>query len=93
MTTETTRTAPTRREYEALRAILDEIKSSGCAPTRGRIAQIMGTPSSSLSRILDGLEAKGLARAAYDAGPWMPLRGLDGQPVKVRAVVEVEASP
>lgn len=85
----TTKKAPTRREYEALSAILEEIKSSGCAPTRGRLASLMGSPTGSISRILDGLESKGLAKPAYDGGPWMPLRGLDGQPVKVRAVVEV----
>ena len=86
----TKKTTPTLREYEALKAILDEIRGGGAPPTRARIGVLMGTAADKIAFALDGLEAKGLARPLYNAGPWVPMKDLEGRPVKVRCAVEIQ---
>lgn len=86
----TKKTTPTLREYEALKAILDEIRGGGAPPTRARIGVLMGTAADKIAFALDGLEAKGLARPLYNAGPWVPMKDLDGTQLRVRFVVERE---
>ena len=83
--------SPTQREYDTLKGILDALAADGVPPTRGRIAQHMGTDTYGIGRPLTGLRAKGYASPAYDGGPWVPLRGLDGLPV--RLVCRVEVTP
>jgi hypothetical protein len=80
----------TRREYEALRTILQEIRKGSPPPTRAQIGRAMGSDGGKIASFLEGLERKGWASPAYDAGPWLPLRDLDGTQLRVRFVVERE---
>lgn len=86
----TKKPTPTRREYEVLDAIIQEIKQGAPPPTKARLCEILACEGNALSRPLEGLEAKGLAASPYRGGPWVPKRDLAGQPVALRITLEAQ---
>jgi hypothetical protein len=79
------------QQRKALAAILDTLRDTGAAPTQGRVAEVSGLGSNA-GRALGALQERGYAAQAWDAhgAPWLPLRDLEGRPVKVRCAVEIQ---
>lgn len=78
------------RQARALAAILDIITTTGAAPTQAKIAEAADLKTA-VGKVLGELHKGGYISQPWEGqgAPWLPVRGLDGQPVKVRAVVEV----
>ena len=73
-----------RRQREVLEAIIADIRATGYPPSQGRVAEITGLPSPWI--VLDALAKKGYVRQPYPAGAWIPIRDLDGTPLRLELV-------
>jgi len=70
-----------KRQRDVLEAIIKDTRDQGVAPTQGRITEITGLPSPWI--VLDALAKKGYVRQPYPAGAWIPIRDLDGTPLRL----------
>lgn len=75
---------PTKRQREILAKIIEDTRAQGVAPTQNRVAEITGIASPWI--FLDALAKKGYVRQPYPAGAWIPIRDLDGAPLRLELV-------
>lgn len=70
----------TELEQRVLTAVLTDVRQHSVPPTAERVAQLVDTARP--SQVLAALVRKGYLEQPYAHGPFIPLRNLDGDPVR-----------
>ena len=70
-----------KRQHMILKHIIEETKEQ-CAPTLTRLTDISGVSYAIVRAAVIGLEKKGYIKHPYKAGPYVPVRDLNGEPMQ-----------
>lgn len=78
-----------KRQKRVLELIIEDVRAHGIAPTQRRVADLSGIAAP--WKALQGLAEKGYLHHPYPGAPWAPVRGVDGEPLRLELAPVEEA--